>query len=134
AGSRRQRIQTSARRLNHRGGASYLGGRTGMSTSEPVDPLQLPLTRRDALVGGAMLIGSLASPPLFADDSSTPPEQSGPAIDPLIERPGELGKARSRLDGPAKVTGEARFAAELRFENMTYGALVFSTIPRGTIA
>jgi len=55
--------------------------------------------------------------------------------DPLIARTdGLLGAAMSRLDGPLKVQGEARFAAEFPMEGMTYASLVYSTVPRGRIA
>lgn len=47
--------------------------------------------------------------------------------DPLI------GAPVSRLDGPAKVRGEARFAAEFPFDAMAYAALVYSTVAKGRI-
>ncbi len=39
----------------------------------------------------------------------------------------------SRLDGPLKVRGEARFAAEYVMEGMVYAALRYSTVARGRI-
>src|SRR5476651_2415783 len=55
--------------------------------------------------------------------------------DPLIEqRGGLIGTPVSRLDGPLKVRGAARFAAEVPLENMVYAALVYGTIPSGRIA
>src|SRR5450631_553622 len=55
--------------------------------------------------------------------------------DPLIERrSGLIGTPVSRLDGPLKVRGAARFAAEVPLENMVYAALVYGTIPSGRIA
>src|SRR5665213_2953536 len=53
--------------------------------------------------------------------------------DPLIGANRVLGQPVSRVDGPLKVTGRARFAAEVPFENITYAALVHSTIARGAI-
>ena len=54
--------------------------------------------------------------------------------DPLIEhRDGLIGKAVSRVDGPQKVQGEARFAAEFPLDGMVYAALAYSTIPKGRI-
>ena len=54
--------------------------------------------------------------------------------DPLIhERHGHVGRAVSRIDGPAKVKGAARFAAEFAPEGMAYAALAFSTIAKGRI-
>jgi xanthine dehydrogenase YagR molybdenum-binding subunit len=55
--------------------------------------------------------------------------------DPLIEhRHGLIGAPISRLDGPLKVQGRARFAAEFSMEGLVYAALAYSTIPKGRIA
>ena len=43
------------------------------------------------------------------------------------------GDSISRIDGPAKVTGEARYAAEHSAPDMAYGVVVNSTIARGRI-
>ena len=54
--------------------------------------------------------------------------------DPLIARKhGLIGEPISRLDGPLKVQGEARFAAEFPMDGMVYAALVYSTIAKGGI-
>ena len=54
--------------------------------------------------------------------------------DPMIERKhGLIGQPISRLDGPQKVQGRARFAAEFPMEGMVYAALVYSTIAKGGI-
>ncbi len=54
--------------------------------------------------------------------------------DPLVERrEGLIGQPVSRVDGPLKVRGEARFAAEFPVDGMVYAAVVFSTIPRGRV-
>ncbi len=54
--------------------------------------------------------------------------------DPLIRhRHGLIGAPVSRLDGPLKVRGAARYAAEFAFPGMTYAALVYSTVARGRI-
>ena len=54
--------------------------------------------------------------------------------DPLIrQRHGHVGQPISRLDGPLKVKGAARFAGEISMPGMTYAALVFSTIAKGRI-
>ena len=45
-----------------------------------------------------------------------------------------MGAQVSRVDGPLKVMGAARFAAEVPLERLTYAALVPSTIARGRIA
>ena len=44
-----------------------------------------------------------------------------------------LGKDISRVDGVAKVTGAAKYAAEFHVENLAYGFLVMSTIAKGSI-
>ena len=65
-----------------------------------------------------------------APDSLMP----GGTSDPLVERKnGLVGAPVSRLDGPVKVRGEARFAAEWPMEGMLYAALAYSTVPKGRI-
>jgi xanthine dehydrogenase YagR molybdenum-binding subunit len=67
----------------------------------------------------------------LAPDSWIP----GGVPDPLIRhKHGLIGTPVSRLDGPLKVQGAARFAAEVPLENMVYAALVYGTIPSGRIA
>ena len=54
--------------------------------------------------------------------------------DPMIARKhGLIGQPISRLDGPLKVQGKARFAAEFAMDGMVYAALAYSTIPKGRI-
>ena len=54
--------------------------------------------------------------------------------DPMIERKhGLIGAPVSRLDGPLKVQGQARFAAEFPMDGMVYASLVYSTIAKGGI-
>ncbi len=61
--------------------------------------------------------------------------EPGSEPDPLIRHEhGLVGAPVSRLDGALKVTGAARFAAEVQLEGMLYAALVFSTIARGRLA
>jgi len=66
---------------------------------------------------------------------SQKPGRWQPAIttDPLLRKHGALGQPVSRVDGPLKVQGKARFAAEFSYENITYAALSFSRIARGRI-
>ena len=67
---------------------------------------------------------------------ATVPEGWTPASgsDPLARaQHGLIGAQVSRLDGPLKVRGEARFAAEYVMEGMVYAALRYSTIARGAI-
>ena len=66
----------------------------------------------------------------LAPDSWLP----GGEPDPLIKYPrGILGRSVSRLDGPLKVQGKAKFAAEFPLEGMVYAAVAFSTIAKGRI-
>ncbi|HEY2148745.1 MAG TPA: xanthine dehydrogenase family protein molybdopterin-binding subunit [Pirellulales bacterium] len=53
--------------------------------------------------------------------------------DPLIAHQGYVGQSLDRVDGQAKVEGEARFTAEFKAENMAYAALVHSTVAKGKI-
>jgi xanthine dehydrogenase YagR molybdenum-binding subunit len=57
----------------------------------------------------------------------------GGTPDSLMYKHGLIGKPVSRIDGRLKVTGKARFAAEVPLEGMEYAALLFSTIARGQI-
>ncbi len=44
-----------------------------------------------------------------------------------------VGQAVSRVDGPAKVTGQATYAAEFKLQNLAHAALVTSTVPKGWV-
>jgi xanthine dehydrogenase YagR molybdenum-binding subunit len=66
-----------------------------------------------------------------APEAWTP--KAGP--DPVLRaKHGLVGAPVSRLDGPLKVRGEARFAAEYPMEGMVYAALRHSTVARGRIS
>jgi xanthine dehydrogenase YagR molybdenum-binding subunit len=67
--------------------------------------------------------------------ASPAPDTWGPAgnPDPLIRRHGLIGAPISRLDGPFKVTGAARFAAEFPMPDLVYAALAYSTIAKGRL-
>src|SRR5918999_6021063 len=47
--------------------------------------------------------------------------------------PRYIGKEMSRVDGVAKVTGKAKYAAEFRAPNLAYGFIVLGTVAKGTI-
>ncbi len=47
--------------------------------------------------------------------------------------PRYIGKEMSRVDGVAKVTGKAKYAAEFQVPNIAYGFIVLGTVARGTI-
>ncbi len=55
-------------------------------------------------------------------------------VDPLATKHGALGRSVPRVDGPLKVGGAARFAAEVPVDGLAYAALVHSTIAHGRIA
>ncbi|HZC97660.1 MAG TPA: xanthine dehydrogenase family protein molybdopterin-binding subunit, partial [Bradyrhizobium sp.] len=44
-----------------------------------------------------------------------------------------IGEPLPRLDGPIKVTGKARYTADMRVANMVHGVLVTATIPSGKV-
>jgi xanthine dehydrogenase YagR molybdenum-binding subunit len=58
----------------------------------------------------------------------------GGSPDPLIERRVSIGSQAARLDGPVKVAGQARFAAEVALDRLSYATLVHSPITRGRIS
>jgi xanthine dehydrogenase YagR molybdenum-binding subunit len=66
----------------------------------------------------------------IAADGWTPTGDPDPV---LRAKHGLIGAQVSRLDGPLKVRGEARFAAEYVMEGMVYAALRYSTVARGHI-
>src|SRR5439155_15651952 len=47
--------------------------------------------------------------------------------------PRYIGKEMSRVDGVAKVTGKAKYAAEFRVPNLAYGFIVLGSVAKGTI-
>lgn len=51
----------------------------------------------------------------------------------MINETPYIGRAMSRVDGHAKVTGEAKYAAEYFVPGMLYGCIVNSTITKGKI-
>jgi xanthine dehydrogenase YagR molybdenum-binding subunit len=63
------------------------------------------------------------------------PDIWGPAgnPDPLVRQHGLIGAPISRLDGPLKVTGTARYAAEFPMPDLAYAALAYSTIAKGRL-
>jgi xanthine dehydrogenase YagR molybdenum-binding subunit len=66
----------------------------------------------------------------IASEGWTP--NAGP--DPVLRsKHGLIGAQVSRLDGPLKVRGEARFAAEFVMDGMVYAALRYSTVARGRV-
>lgn len=58
----------------------------------------------------------------------------GGTPDRLALKHGALGAPVSRLDGPLKVSGKARFAAEVQLPGLVFASLAYSTIAKGRIA
>jgi len=55
--------------------------------------------------------------------------------DPIArEKHGLVGAPVSRIDGPLKVQGAARFAAEFPLDRLAYASVRYATIPKGRIA
>ena len=70
-----------------------------------------------------------------ATPAATESWMTGGSPDPLIrQQHGHIGQPISRLDGPLKVKGAARFAAEMAMPGLTYASLAYSTIAKGRIA
>src|SRR5438874_9485930 len=51
----------------------------------------------------------------------------------MLVTPSPIGHSIARLDGPLKVTGVAKFAAEFARPRLSYGALIQSTIANGRV-
>ncbi len=85
------------------------------------------MSLRDTLQHTAVGIQKTAAGVLAKLMPEAPPDR-------LIGRKhGALGTSVPRVDGPRKARGQARFAAEVPAEHMTYAALLYSTIARGRI-
>jgi xanthine dehydrogenase YagR molybdenum-binding subunit len=65
--------------------------------------------------------------------SATPGRGAPAPAETRGTRESPIGQPLSRVDGPLKVRGKARFAAEVPFKNLTYAALVCSTIAKGSV-
>ncbi len=86
------------------------------------------MTIKDTVQGAVMSVMKTAIE--HAPDAWMP----GGDPDPMIARKhGLIGQPISRIDGPLKVQGKARFAAEFPMDGMTYAAIAFSTIAKGRI-
>src|SRR5262249_23601260 len=59
------------------------------------------------------------------------PEPGGRGGAPMTTS--HIGKPTSRVDGRAKVTGAARYAAEYNVPDLAYGVVVSSEVTRGRI-
>jgi xanthine dehydrogenase YagR molybdenum-binding subunit len=60
-------------------------------------------------------------------------EMDSPVGPNALDAPGVVGKPIDRVDGPSKVTGEARYAYEMQQKDVLYGFVVEASIGKGTI-
>jgi len=93
----------------------------------------MTIVSRRSLLQGVAALGALGGKGACANDAraaiATKPEHpASKSMTPYI------GTPTSRVDGRAKVTGEAKYAGEFNTPGLTYASVVESTIPRGRIA
>jgi xanthine dehydrogenase YagR molybdenum-binding subunit len=91
------------------------------------------INRRDLLQGAAAL-GALGGSHAYANDirqTAIAVKQEHSASKPMTSY---IGTATSRVDGRAKVTGEAKYAGEFNASGLAYGSVVESAIAKGRIA
>jgi xanthine dehydrogenase YagR molybdenum-binding subunit len=89
---------------------------------------------RRSLLQGAAALGALGGRRAYADDvrqTAIATKQEYPASKSMTAY---IGTPASRIDGRAKVTGQAKYAGEFNTSGLAYGSVVESTIPRGRIA
>src|SRR3982074_225534 len=91
------------------------------------------INRRDLLQGAAAL-GALGCSHAYPNDTrqtAIADKQEHAASKPMTSY---IGTATSRVDGRAKVTGEAKYAGEFNASGLAYGSVVESAIAKGRIA
>jgi xanthine dehydrogenase YagR molybdenum-binding subunit len=91
------------------------------------------ITRRSVLRGAAALVAIARGEPTSAGNAGVagPVSQEHQGSKPMTQH---IGTATSRVDGRAKVTGAAKYAAEFNSPRLAYGSVVSSTVARGRIA
>jgi xanthine dehydrogenase YagR molybdenum-binding subunit len=92
------------------------------------DPLHAGLSRRSVLQG-AVALGALGYGADAAPSAAFAAEQKSPVSKPMTY----IGTATSRIDGHAKVTGGAKYAAEFNVPGLVHAFIVESTIAKGRI-
>jgi xanthine dehydrogenase YagR molybdenum-binding subunit len=91
------------------------------------------INRRD-LLQGVIALGAAGGSHGYADDlrqTAITVEQDHAASKFMTSY---IGTATSRVDGRAKVTGEAKYAGEFNTDGLAYGSVVESAIAKGRIA
>ena len=118
----RRGARTGARREGHGGGQGCQRPDGGCLESRQRTPAIFQFSPRNPAGG---------SPALQKFPMSTLTSILGKNVDTTASE--YLGKPTSRVDGPAKVTGEAKYAAEFNVPGLLYGFIVNSGVARGTI-
>ncbi|MFE6497192.1 xanthine dehydrogenase family protein molybdopterin-binding subunit [Streptomyces sp. NPDC057748] len=83
-----------------------------------------------------MNASSTSPPPTPAGHAAIGPRTAGTSSPPAATRepsPGTVGTARPRIEGPAKVTGAVRYAADEPTTDLAHAWVVTSTVTRGRI-
>ena len=92
---------------------------------------ETPINRRH-LLQGAVALGASAQSRYADDATAAQPRSNRPCSEQTHDA--YIGTATSRVDGRAKVTGEAKYAGEFNAKGLAYGASSTSTIAKGRIA
>jgi xanthine dehydrogenase YagR molybdenum-binding subunit len=90
------------------------------------------ISRRGILQGAAALGTLRYNATAHAQDAR--PTTPAPSTDQASKPMRYIGTATSRVDGRAKVTGAAKYAAEFNVPGLAHGSVVTATIPKGRIA
>jgi xanthine dehydrogenase YagR molybdenum-binding subunit len=87
---------------------------------------------RRGVLQGAVAVGALGCGHAHADDAraAATAQANNRASKSMTAY---IGTPTSRIDGHAKVTGAAKYAAEFNVPGLAYGSVVASTIPKGRI-
>src|SRR5262245_52353578 len=94
----------------------------------------MPKLNRRVLLQGAAALGAMGT--AGAARGADAPESTAALDRPEARSPMKpyIGTATSRIDGRAKVTGAAKYAAEHYVPDLAYGFIVDATIAKGRIA
>jgi xanthine dehydrogenase YagR molybdenum-binding subunit len=102
---------------------------TTSRSASPASPAEI--TRRNMLAG-TIALGALGRVDAAgAQSAAVAAAQNQQASTPMAPY---IGTPTSRIDGRAKVTGEAKYAGEFNVDGLAYGSVVASTVSRGRLA
>ena len=94
--------------------------------SAPATPQNREQTLRAGIVGAAVAEDAVAETARLVPGGE-------PAQLPPNSELKSIGKPVSRIDGPMKATGRARYTADVYLPGMLYGAMISSTVPHARI-